>query len=289
VQFQKWDKTQKKWRNTDPPTKHIEAIIEAGHGPVYVDVTGIITAPTMRRDGSLITEPGYDTKTKLWYRPTTVELVKLPHIGTTRPEAEAALKDLRYLIEECAFKSGRGGIDEAVALAAMMTVVLRGAFPYAPLFFFHKPESGTGGTYLTKIISNIVLGRDAVPMSVSDDPKEFKKELEAAAYEASPILPLNNLTFDLQSSQLSQIITEGGLKIRRFGKNDELMYCDCRAMTVLANGNNVHVVGDMVRRTLTARLDTGMERPETKEYERAIHSTSSEIIVANISARCLRS
>ena len=38
-------------------------------------------------------------------------------------------------------------------------------------------------------------------------------------------------------------------------------------MTVIVNGNNVRVVGELVRRTLTGRLDTKMERPETTVYK----------------------
>ena len=66
----------------------------------------------MRRDGSLITDPGYDEKTKLWYRPSGD--IELPPIGTTRKEAESALADLKFLIEECALIAD---VDWAVALA----------------------------------------------------------------------------------------------------------------------------------------------------------------------------
>jgi hypothetical protein len=241
--------------------KLIERIIEAYHWG-FPDVVGIITAPTMRRDGSLITESGYDAATQLWYKPSAD--IELPTIGSTRTEAERALAELKELIKECAFVDP---LDRSVALAAMMTVVLRGAFSVAPLFLIHKPEPGTGGSYLVKIISTLALGREAVPLNVSDDPKELVKELSAAAYEAKPILNLNNLTFDLQSSLLSQMITEGQVDIRPFGKNTETVRCDCRAVTAIANGNNIKVIGELVRRTLTCRLDTKLERPEKKEYK----------------------
>jgi putative DNA primase/helicase len=260
--FQKYDRKLKQWCYTDPPDKLIERIIEAYHWG-FPDVVGIITAPTMRRDGSLITESGYDAATQLWYKPSAD--IELPTIGTTRAEAEQALADLKSLIVECAFVDQ--ALDKSVALAAMMTVVLRGAFSVAPLFLIHKPEPGTGGSYLVKIISTLALGREAVPLNVSDDPKELVKELSAAAYEAKPILNLNNLTFDLQSSLLSQMITEGQVDIRPFGKNTETVRCDCRAMTAIANGNNIKVIGELVRRTLTCRLDTKLERPETEKYE----------------------
>jgi len=259
--FQKFNEKKNRWVNVDPPKKVVETLIEA-HYWRFPKISGIVTAPTMRPDGSLITELGYDEATQLWYMPAGD--IQLPPIGRTKAEAQAALKLLQVLISECAFVEG---VDRSVALAAIMTVVLRGAFEVAPLFFFHKPEAGTGASYLTKIIATVSLGREAVPLNASEDKKELPKELSAAAYEAKPILNLNNLTFDLESALLSQMITERFVDIRPFGKNTETVRCDCRGMTVLANGNNVRVVGELVRRAMTCRMDAKMERPETRQYK----------------------
>ena len=116
-----------------------------------------------------------------------------------------------------------------------------------------------------RIISTIALGHEAVPLKVSKDPKELDKELSAAAIQAKAILNINNLTFDLESALLSQML-EGKIDIRPFGKNTENITADCRAMTTLVNGNNVKIVGELIRRSLTCRLNTKMERPETKRY-----------------------
>jgi hypothetical protein len=261
VIFQKFDKTQDKWHDTNPPKQLVEQILVGDHWR-YKDITGIVTAPTMRADGTLITTPGYDNATQLWYKPTSG--IELPSIGTTKAEAELALADLKELIAECAFTSE---VDRSVALAAMMTPVLRAAFPVAPLFFISKPEPGTGGSYLIKIISTLTLGREAAPLNLSEDPKEMAKELSAAAYEAKPILNLNNISFDLKSPLLAQMATEGKIDIRPFGKNTETVECDCRSITVYINGNNIKLIGELVRRAVTIRLDAKMERPETKEYK----------------------
>jgi putative DNA primase/helicase len=262
VLFQKYNKTESAWHNVNPPERPVNAIIDMGHWGHLGDVVGFITSPTMRSDGSLITAPGYDAATQLWYKPT--DNIELPPIGTTRDDAMRALADLKELIKECAFDADQ---DRSVALAAMMTVVLRAAFPRAPLFFISKPEAGTGGTYLVKIISTLALGREAVPLNVTDDKKEFVKELSAAAFEGGPILNLNNLAFDLESSLLAQMVTEGEVSIRPFGKNTETVLCDCRVMTVIANTNNKKLIGELVRRAVMMWLDTELERPEIREYE----------------------
>jgi putative DNA primase/helicase len=111
----------------------------------------------------------------------------------------------------------------------------------------------------------IASGRDAPAVIASPRPEELQKRLEAAAFDGAPILNLNNLSFDLQSDLLCQIVTEGVVGIRRMQTHD-LVRCDCRSMTAIGNGNNVTVRGDLVRRTLHGRLDAGLERPETRAF-----------------------
>lgn len=253
----------------DPPVHIIQTIIDREHGS-FPDVVGLINSPTMRADGSLITEEGYDEATQLYHKPADETLI-LPDIPEkpSRPQAEAALKRLEELVSECHFVAkGAKGVDQSVAVAAMMTTVLRGAFPFAPIFLFHKPEPGTGASYLANIISVLATGHESVPLAANNDnPAEFYKELCTACVLGRPILNLNNLIADLKSPLLSQMVTEVNVELRRFGKNDETIHCDCRAMTILANGNNIQVVGELVRRTLTCRLDAKTEYPETLTYK----------------------
>jgi hypothetical protein len=269
VEFQRYNKTANKWLRIDPPTDIITALLHRGDWE-FQSVVGITNTPTLRRDGSLLDTPGYDRVTKLWYKP--VPGFTLPPISDSPTKEEA--------IDEFPFTDGDvqrteadinknaevGRLSRTVVLAGMMTPVLRGAFKVAPIFLFRKPEAGTGGSYLVDLISTLATGRTAPPLKVSDDRNELQKELSAAASEASPILNLNNISFNLRSSDLAQMVTEGTLKIRPFGKNDETRLCDCGAMTTFVNGNNIVVVGELVRRTLTARLDAKSEYPERRTF-----------------------
>jgi putative DNA primase/helicase len=82
-------------------------------------------------------------------------------------------------------------VSKSVALCAIMTPVLRGAFSNAPLFFFVAPESGTGKSYLVTLISVIATGRPPAAVAGSDNKEEMEKRLGAIALEAPPILFLN--------------------------------------------------------------------------------------------------
>src|SRR5262249_23049026 len=134
-----------------------------------------------------------------------------------------------------------------------------------PLFFFVAPESGTGKSYLVTLISTIATGRPPAAVGASDDNEEMEKRLGAIALEALPILFLDNLSFNLDSDLLNRMVTNDTVKIRVLGKS-EMPDCDCRGMTIYANGNNVRLVGDLVRRAVTARLDARQERPETRAF-----------------------
>jgi len=148
----------------------------------------------------------------------------------------------------------------------VMTPVLRGAFGKAPLFFFVAPESGTGKSYLVTLISVIATGRPPAAVGASDDNEEMEKRLGAIALEALPVLFLDNLSFNLDSDLLNRMVTNDTVKIRILGKS-EMPDCDCRGMTIFANGNNVRLVGDLVRRAVTARLDARQERPEMRAFK----------------------
>jgi hypothetical protein len=141
VIFQRYHDQKKRWINIDPPDKVIEMLLDLNHWG-FPTVRGIINSPTMRRDGTIITEPGYDVKTKLWYKPVAnIELLHIPD-KPTRKDAEKALDQLRGLIVEFPFtdeKEDHKGVSEAVAISGMFSVVMRGAFPVSPLFFLVAP------------------------------------------------------------------------------------------------------------------------------------------------------
>lgn len=260
--FQKFDTKQNRWKPIDPPTPVIETLLDIGHWG-FPSVVGIVNSPTMRPDGSLLTEPGYDVITQLWYKPAgDIQLPAVPD-RPTKAQADEALQLFKELLSGFPFA---GEADEATAIAGALTCVLRGAFDIAPLFFINAPEAGTGKSFLVNVISTIATGRDAAALFSTPNAEEMDKRLSAAAIEARPILNLNNLTDNLESGLLCQMITESPISIRPFGKNTETISCDCRGMTIFANGNGIRIVGDLVRRTVTCRIDAKMESPEERTF-----------------------
>jgi putative DNA primase/helicase len=267
VQFQKYDGRSRKLNDIDPPKAVINQLLEAGYWP-FPTVVGIINAPTMRKDGSLLTEQGYDKATQLWYKSSgDVQLPAIPQ-HPSRAEAVAALATLDGLLKGFPFADD---VARSVALAGMMTTALRGALPMAvPIFLVNAPEARTGKTYLVCVITVLATGH--IPPSTAgaseERPDEIEKRIETAALSGRPIMHLNNLPngMVLDSARLSELCTEGYVTIRMLGRHEEGL-CDCRATTVFLNGNNVRVAGDLVLRTLECRLDAKSEEPEKRTFD----------------------
>jgi putative DNA primase/helicase len=275
VQFIKFDSKLKREKDIDPPDKVMKRLLEIKHWH-FPTVIGIINAPTLRADGSLLTAEGYDKATQLWHKSSgEVVLPAIPE-RPTKAQAQAALAKLNGLLEEFPFEVNEGETKEccvsrSVVLAGMMTTALRGALLAAvPGFLINAPEARTGKTYLVNTIGVLATGH--VPPSTAgaseDRPDEIEKRIETAALSGRPIMHLNNLPngMFLDSARLSELITEGIVNIRKLGRHEEGQ-CDCRATTVFLNGNNVQVAGDLVPRILLCRLDAEMETPETRTFK----------------------
>ena len=89
-----------------------------GHWGLPV-LTGIINAPTMREDGSILETSGYDAATGLLFDPRGVSFPKVPD-QPTREDAQKSLKLLKGLVVTFPFVSDA---DQSVAVSGILTVL----------------------------------------------------------------------------------------------------------------------------------------------------------------------
>jgi hypothetical protein len=259
----RWEKINGKGESVriDPPKEVIEQIAGmAGEWP-FPPLTGVIGTPTMQPDGSLLITEGYDSTTGL----VLTDLPKMPGIPDqpTREAAETALKLLKELLTEFPFANEE---SRSVALSMLLTPVLRGALPPAvPLHVVTAPEAGTGKSYLADIASGIATGdRCAVLALAPDDPGETEKRLIGAALAGHPIIALDNCSKLLIGDFLCQVTERPLLQLRALGTS--AMVRIANSFTVFANGNNITVGADVVRRSLQCALDANMENPEERQF-----------------------
>ena len=247
------------WIRTDPPVKIAKTLQEREGRWHLPRVVGVITCPTLRPDGSLLAEPGYDPATKL----LLVAPPSMPALPESPTEAEAvtALARLDALLDEFPF------VDEAsrsVGLSMLLTTVARGAMMCAPGHVVTAPEAGTGKSFMIDIASTIATGRWCPVIAAGRNEEETEKRLGALLIKGQPLVSIDNVNGHLGGDLLCQMITQPTVEVRVLGLSKTISV-DNR-MTLFANGNNIKLIGDLVRRVVRCSMDADMERPETRKF-----------------------
>lgn len=80
------------------------------------------------------------------------------------------------------------------------------------------------------------------------------------------MLLLDNIVGELNSARLNAMPSQSEVKVRVFGGHHEVTV-PCNTL-VLANGNNLVLPADTVRRLMLCRLNCGMESPEERVFQR---------------------
>jgi len=268
-QYDRRRKDGEKWTKVDPPPYLVQHLLQRMHWG-FGQVTGIVNVPTLRADGTVISEPGHDEKTGLWFYPYS-DSVKLSDADTrkllkpnklSRGDALAALAKLEALLSECPFEAEQ---DRSVALAAMLTVVLRGAFVTAPMFMFNADTMGTGKSFLVDLIATLATGERCPVMTYVNNSEEMEKRIGSILIEGSPLISLDNVEGEIRSDLLCQMLTQPFVKVRILGKS-ETPKCEWRG-TLFATGNNATLAGDITRRALLCTLHAGMEDPSKRKFK----------------------
>jgi putative DNA primase/helicase len=259
IVFQKYDRRSDTWVRIDPPKDVAQTVVEARIG-VFPSLAGVIRAPTLRPDGTLLSFAGYDPRTRLLLvGPAPVVAVA---DSPTEAQARAALQCLHELLAEFPF------VDDAsrsVALSALITAVIRPMLPVVPLHAFVSPMPGTGKSYLADLISATSTGARCPVLAASYKEEETEKRLAAALLKGTSIICIDNLNGNLGGDLLCQSIDRRMLDIRPLGTS--VIRTVENDFTLLANGNNMRIVGDMTRRTLVSTLNAKLEHPEHRVFK----------------------
>jgi hypothetical protein len=246
----------------DPPTKLVRQILSLGPRRQLKPLSAIVTAPTIRPDGSVLAAPGYDPQTSLLIdlREEAVEVPPAPD----REEITRALTELMHpfvsfpLVDDLA----RGGL-----LAALLTAVARPALVTAPAFAMDAPVQGSGKTLLASCIAALATGRipEIWPHTAGRDDEEIRKRLFAALRDGTTALIWDNITGVFDSAALAAAITAPVLRDRVLGRSESLSI-PYRALLLLT-GNNLCPAGDLPRRIITIRIDPGTDAPFARQFD----------------------
>ena len=223
-------------------------------------LTGIIEAPVMRLDGTILCARGYDETTGLYFHGEE-DWPGIPDTPT-RDEAETAVRELREPFTEFPF------VDEAarsVLLTAILTAIQRRLLESAPLFGFDAPAQRSGKSLLAESLGLIATGRKPAATGIAKEGDELRKAITSALRENQAIINLDNITRPLDSPDLARAITQFEYADRLLGATQMLRLPTNVLWT--ATGNNLMFRGDMPSRALISRIDSGEERPEERVFK----------------------
>jgi len=260
--WERFDMRAGDWVSTDCSQRLAETYL-AREGQWRVPVlTGLINSPTLRDDGSILDQPGYDAQTGLLFDPQGERFPILPR-DPDRATALRALGFLRDLITTFPFVTPA---DRSVALSAILTTLIRRSLPTAPLHAFNAPSAGSGKSMLVDLASIIATSRSAPVIAQGKSEEEMEKRLGSALIAGDVLIAIDNCEEPLGGELLCQAMTQTSLKVRILGKS---MNAEVPSnATMFATGNNLTLEGDMTRRAIRATLDAGVERPELRAFDR---------------------
>lgn len=244
-----------------PPLDIVRDVLALGQWP-YPALEGVIESPTIRPDGTVLCQPGYDASTRLYYQPAPgFELPAIPD-RPTRADVEAALTLLREVVIDFPFEN-EASHDNAIA--AMLTPIARPMISGpVPIAINDAPQQATGKTLLAQVTGLLATGEIPEPSPAPDSPEEWRKCVTAQLSAGRMVIVIDNVTRTLEDGALAAVTTATTWSDRLMGRNDRMIRLPARACWMVT-GNNVTVGGDLISRCYLVRLDAQTSRPQDRD------------------------
>jgi putative DNA primase/helicase len=260
---ERYDARSESYRRCDCPRRVAEAYLSRGSWPELPTLVGVIQAPLVTPDGRLISDPGLDPETGIFYAPGPMPGWAPPPANPSRADAQTAIDGLLDLVQAFPFVSAA---DHAAFVAGIIGALLRRVLPSSPITGLTAPQPGTGKSLLSETIALLATGRRASVVSLGLDDAEAEKRLGGMLLAGDPVITIDNIERPLKGDLLCQVATQQFVRLRPLGVSGMLSIPT--TATICANGNNLSIVGDLKRRVLLIRLDSGLERPERRHFTR---------------------
>lgn len=263
VQFFAHHKTSKEIKEVlrDPPPKVCKMVVDLWSQRRLKQLNAIITAPTLKPDGTLLSTQGFDAATGLFIDIPTSQLPISER--PTLADAQKALRTLWHPFADFPFCSS---IDRAVHLAALLTAAVRPVLPTTPAFAYDAPVQGSGKTLLARCVGVIAQGTDpgVWPHTSGRDDEEIRKRLFTVLLTGTRALVWDNVVGAFDSAAMASCITSPSYQDRKLGTSDSKQVPN--RMMILITGNNIQLQGEMPRRVLVSRIDPVTDQPFAREF-----------------------
>ena len=243
---------------TTPPAQLLTATLAGTSWSGLKALRGIAGAPVLRRDGTLLQDPGYDEATGL-YLASKIPLDRVPGKPTAEQVSDAREFILSKLLGQFPWVTPA---DKANYIAILVTPILRkyqrSLIPFA-VYTATMPSSGK--TILTSM-PGMLYGQRVLTWPGNDE--ELRKAITSVLTDPAGSVVFDNLTEGtvISSAVLARLITDRTWADRLLGRNKTAVLANDRLWS--ATGNNLRLGGDMVTRSILVGLDPGIPHPELR-------------------------
>jgi hypothetical protein len=273
----------KKFAN--PPADVVANVHERKEWPGIRPIRGIIEAPALRPDFTIIEEPGYDEATAFYYSPS----VNFPRVPRSPTQADAAAAMRRLWIEmfcdfpyrgmpdrdpadvdrTARYAAACNSADAFVGVSMLLSILARPAIEGAvPSGAFEAASQGSGKTKQIHAVAVVATGRPAgvatFPMrNGKANEEELEKVLAGYALAGAVTVAFDNIRGTLGGSALEKVQTAvETVDLRILGKSGQpsLPW----SAVVMSSGNNMSMTSDVADRTLVSRLESSREDPRSR-------------------------
>jgi hypothetical protein len=264
-QIQYWHRNENKIGGQvrdDPPPKVIRALLSMQNKRGLNLLDAVVTAPILRKDGSVIETLGYDAKSRI-YIDLNESIHSISNYSSIEQVTEA-LELLMYPFKDFAFCSP---LDRSILLSALLTACLRPVLDTAPGFGFDAPVQGSGKSLLAACVGMLATGSAPTiwPHTSSRDDEEVRKRIFTALRSGERSIIWDNVTGIFDSASLASALTSPNFTDRVLGKSESLTVPN-RAIFMMT-GNNLCLAGDMPRRILLCRINPETETTFNRSFD----------------------
>jgi hypothetical protein len=265
----------------DPPPAISKRLLAMGKLRALKPLVAVITAPTLRPDGTVLDAPGYDPETHLFYHVGEGAAVPQVPLQPSKAQCKASLEALMYPFQDFPFVDA---VDRGVFLSALLTAAVRRGLPTSPGFGFDAPVQGSGKTLLAQCVAALAGERNATlyPHTQGRDDEEVRKRLMSFFRTGSAAMVWDNVLGTFDSAALAAALTSPTFTDRILGRSESVTLPNTAMF--LFTGNNLTLQGDMVRRLLVCRIDPRSEKPFERSFDldplAYVRENRSEMIAA---------
>ncbi len=250
-----WIKTK-----VNPPEVAIKNLMARASLP-FPPLEAVVESPILRPDGSICAAPGYDPKTRLYYRPAPgFECPEIPE-KPAREDVRSALDLINEAVGEFPYSDRASAAN---TLALLITMLIRPAIPgLIPLGLIDAPQAGTGKSLLAEVLVKMGTGRDAEMAGDKRTDEEWGKQITSQLIAGRTTIIIDNVEGALHAPNLARALTSKTWTDRVLGLSK--MATVRQRATWIATGNNIILRGDLPRRCYWIRLDAKESRPWKRE------------------------